>query len=113
MNLDQIISELSFDPLFDSLGLENLDETQKTHFKKEILEILSNNLRIRLEDLVTPEDEAPLNAAENIDAVLEYFITVKKVSLEELVIEEGAKIREELITNMAYIQGALSKDIKE
>jgi hypothetical protein len=107
MNFNELIAEINFDHFFLALGLSNLEADKKESFKVKILDLLSENIKIRLVSMLSDEEAKQFSDLNDVESLLNFYTNIKQVDLEALVIEEATNLREYLVTNMAYVQGSL------
>lgn len=89
--------------LLKQLGLENLSPEQKKDFENKISSLLDDRILLRISTEISKNHKAE---AENMEAE-EIMNNLDKfgINLEKIAQEEGTKLREEIITNMAYNKG--------
>jgi hypothetical protein len=107
--MDQLIN-VDLEILIKDLGLEGIDQESKM----KVWELFKANVDARLEiflgDLIESDEEAQkLNlAAENPEIIVEYFTKKKGVDFPLVLAELTLQVREDLMKDVAFIQGMIA-----
>jgi hypothetical protein len=112
MNVNEFLKQIGIDNLLEELGLTELSEEKKFEKAQQIFAVLKDRLALRYLESLPANELAEVQSYEP-EKFLE-FLNSKGIDTNQIAIEEGVKLREELIANAnfaaGYIQAKAEQD---
>jgi len=92
--------------LIQELGLNDLDEDQKSKLAELITDLIESRFMMFLDQELTKEELDDLDSIENADDQVEY-IESKGINLAQVMLHITQETKEELLQDVAYIRGLM------
>jgi hypothetical protein len=102
--------EINVAALLVDLGLDEMPDAEKMKVAELVQGNILGKLLVHLTSIVETEEERKMlnDAAEFPEIVIEYFAKKKDVNFPALIIQFTHEVREELLQDVAFLQGAIS-----